>query len=752
MQTARDYSLTGASGKAAVESGLADAIWYTSPVPKEAMRQLLQRRDGPALRDTIIWFGLLAIAGYLGGLLWGSYWAVLPWLLYGTLYASSSDSRWHECSHGTAFKTDWMNEALYEIASFMQVRESVVWRWSHTRHHTDTIIVGRDPEIAVPRPANLKNFILGFFKLPAAPKEIGRMFIHATGRMEPQAATYVPQSEWSKVYLRARLYLLIYALVIAAALYLHSWLPLMYIGLPTLYGSWLMAVYGLTQHTGLAENVSDHRLNSRTVYMNIINRYLYWNMNYHLEHHMFPLVPYHALPQLHQLLKADCPQPYSGLLQAWREIIPAVIRQSKDPGYYVRRQLPTASHPAPRQAATIVSTEQADSEGWVRVCETAALAADDVVRFDYQSSTFAVYKTAAGTLYASDGMCTHGNAHLADGLLIGTVIECPKHNGRFDISNGSVQRPPPCVGLRTWPVAIRNGCIFLNVDKAGGAGADAVQTHRFRVVSNNNVATFIKELVLEVEPGSPPLHYQPGDYLQLDIPAYKNHTLAALQINEPYAQVWHEQQLFAKEVVNLAPTRRNYSLASNPAKDSQLRFTIRFAAPPVGQQAKAGVGSSYVFSLKPGDQLTAVGPFGDFRIKAADSEMIYVGGGAGMAPLRSHLSWLLETQQTNRKISFWYGARSQNEMFYADYFQHLADQYANFRFVYAFSEAAEADDPAIARGFISDVLKQQYLQHHPAPAAVQYYLCGPPAMMTVTRTMLENEFAVGSGQIAYDEF
>ena len=748
----QDYSLTGASGKHAVESGLADAIWYTSPIPRDEMRKLLVRRDGPAIRDTLIWFGLLGGSGYLGYLLWGSFWAVLPFLLYGVIYASSSDSRWHECSHGTAFKTDWMNEALYEIASFMQVRESVVWRWSHTRHHTDTIIVGRDPEIAVPRPANLKNFILAFIKLPAAPSEIGRMFIHATGRMEEQAATYVPESEWTKVYWRARIYLMIYGVAIGSALYLHSWLPLMYVGLPSLYGTWLMTTYGLTQHAGLAENVTDHRLNSRTIYMNTLNRYLYWNMNYHVEHHMFPMVPYHALPRLHELMKDDCLRPYKGLFEAWQEIIPAVIRQSKDPEYFVERELPTPSHQAHREATAIFSTEKMDSEGWIRVCDAAALQSDDAVRFDYQSRTFAVYRTEDGALYATDGMCTHGNAHLADGMIIGTQIECPKHNGRFDINDGSVRRAPPCAGLRTYPLETRGGSIFLNIKNAGGAGAEENRTHSFRVVSNNNVATFIKELILELEESSLPFRYQPGDYIQLDIPEFEDHTLADLQIDEPYVQAWHDQHLFDKEVVNLAPTRRNYSLATNPDKDSQLRFNIRFAAPPIGQQAKAGIGSSYAFSLKPGDRVSAIGPFGDFRIKEGESEMIYVGGGAGMAPLRSHLSYLLETQQTTRRISFWYGARSQNEMFYVDYFQWLAERYDNFRFIYAFSEASEGDDPAITRGFINDVLRGHYLKEHPSPEAVQYYLCGPPAMMEVTRGMLENEFKVREEQIAYDEF
>src|SRR6185369_14666498 len=146
--------------------------------------------------------------------------------------------------------------------------------------------------------------------------------------------TFIPESEYGKDILRARIYLLIYSSVIGMAIYQRSLLPLMFIGLPTLYGSWLMPIYGYTQHAGLAENVLDHRLNCRTVYMNRIHRFLYWNMNYHIEHHMFPLVPYHQLPNLHAAVKDDMPTPYRGLWHAWREIIPAVWRQHKDPAYF----------------------------------------------------------------------------------------------------------------------------------------------------------------------------------------------------------------------------------------------------------------------------------------------------------------------------------------------------------------------------------------------------------------------------------
>jgi Na+-transporting NADH:ubiquinone oxidoreductase subunit F len=205
-----DYSLVGVNAARAVEAGLAEADWYQCPVPRPVMRKLLERRDGPAIRDTVIWFGLIFASGYAGYLLWGSWWAIVPFAVYGMLYASTSDSRWHEAGHGTAFKTDWMNNALYEIASFMVMRESTVWRWSHTRHHSDTIIVGRDPEIAVPRPPNLRAIILGFFNLPVYPKYF-RHLLHSIGRMSADERTFIPESEFPKIYRKARIYVLIYA-------------------------------------------------------------------------------------------------------------------------------------------------------------------------------------------------------------------------------------------------------------------------------------------------------------------------------------------------------------------------------------------------------------------------------------------------------------------------------------------------------------------------------------------------------------
>ena len=200
-----------------------------------------------------------------------------------------------------------------------------------------------------------------------------------------------------------------------------------------------MPVYGLTQHAGLAENVLDHRLNCRTVYMNRINRFLYWNMNYHVEHHMFPLVPYHALPKLHELVKTDCPPAYPGIKNAFQEIIPAVLKQSKDPNYFVERKLPTSSVQIEKSTRKFIgSLNDADSNGWVKICQVNQIKINEVIRFDCDENTFAVYQTEKGNYYATDGICTHGNMHLSEGMILGDQIECAKHNGRFKIADGSV--------------------------------------------------------------------------------------------------------------------------------------------------------------------------------------------------------------------------------------------------------------------------------------------------------------------------
>ena len=298
---------------------------------------------------------------------------------------------------------------------------------------------------------------------------------------------------------------------------------MLYFVLPGFYGMWLDMFYSDTQHAGLAQNVLDHRLNCRTIYTNAINRYLYWNMNYHLEHHMFPMVPYHNLARLHALIKADCPKPYNGFWEAWREIIPVVLRQIKDPAYYIKRDLPTPSIRSDAPPASHVFTAKGRPvDGWVEICASSFLRKEDVIRFDHEKKTYAVYRTADGNLYATDGLCTHSNAHLADGFVSGTLIECAKHNGRFDITDGSPRRLPVCVALKTYKVREHDGRIFLDLNSAGGCGLAqpattyAIPRRQQRQRRHLHQGTGSRTR----SPARRCSNYRPGDYLQFDIPAY----------------------------------------------------------------------------------------------------------------------------------------------------------------------------------------------------------------------------------------
>jgi MocE subfamily Rieske [2Fe-2S] domain protein len=750
----------------AIEQGLAEADWYTPPISKGELRKLLERRNGPAVRDTALLAALLLAAGCATVALWGAWWAVIPYLVYAVLYGTSSDSRWHECGHGTAFKTDWMNTVVYEIASCMVMRESVVWRWSHNRHHSDTIIVGRDPEIQVPRPANLRALVLSIFNVGGYRTYFPSLVRHALGRIAAAERTFIPPSEFPKVYRNARIIVALYGVAIAVAIAWRSWAPIFLFVLPQFFGTWLMIVHNTLQHAGLAENVLDHRLNCRTVYMNRISRFIYWNMNYHLEHHLFPPVPYHALPKLHAAIKADCPPPYPSILSGWRELLPAILRQAKDPDYYVRRPLPPpraataegappgadSSRLLPRAATAEggrFSATASDAEGWIEVCADSDLGKSAAVRVDCGKNTFAIYRDGQGSLFATDGLCTHGNTHLADGLVLADTIECPKHNGRFRLADGSPARAPACRGLATYPIESRHGKIFLNVVRAGGAGARPPKTLSLRVVSSRCVATFIKELVFEP---AEKVAFLPGDYLQFDIPRYDAIRLRDLDIPRPYAAAWEEQRVFDFVARNPRPGRRNnYSFACDPDTESLLRFNVRLATPPPGKDCPPGAGSAYLFSLKPGDTVTAVGPCGDFHIKPTQKEMVYIGGGSGMAPLRAHITHLFESARTGRRVSFWYGARSRPDIFYQDYFERIAARFSNFRFHLALSAPLTEDNWTGHRGLIHEVVLEQYLRLHENVRAVEFYLCGPPPMIAACRQMLA-DLGAGDSQVAYDEF
>jgi fatty acid desaturase len=254
---------------------------------------------------------------------------------------SVSDHHAHELSHGTPFRTRWLNDAFLQMNTFMMLHEPVYWRWSHTRHHTDTLMVGRDPEIAVMVPPDIAKLFLDIFFLKSGWTQITNIVRQAAGDIAGDGAHFIPVGERAKVIRNSRIYVLIFAATITACFFWQTVLPALLIVTPRFYGGFAPHFFNTTQHAGLREDIRDHRQNTRTFHTNPIFSFLYMNMNYHIEHHMFPMVPFHALPALHEQIKDQCPSAYPSVWATYRDFIPALRRQLKDPSYYIRRPLTT---------------------------------------------------------------------------------------------------------------------------------------------------------------------------------------------------------------------------------------------------------------------------------------------------------------------------------------------------------------------------------------------------------------------------
>jgi len=272
------------------------------------------------------------------------------------------------------------------------------------------------------------------------------------------------------------------------------------------------------------------------------------------------------------------------------------------------------------------------------------------------------------------------------------------------------------------------------------------------VKSNKNVATFIKELILDLPEGEI-LDFQAGGYIQIDIPEYKNLLFNDFSVEDEYHPDWDKYNVWGLVANNDEPIFRAFSMANHPAEGNRVMLNVRIATPPppLWNDVPPGLASSYIFNLKPGDTVTISGPYGEFFIKESKSEMVYIGGGAGMAPMRSHLFHLFETLKTGRKVSFWYGARSVREMFYDDHFKQIADKFPNFSYHVALSDAMEGDNWTGPTGFIHQVLHDEYLSKHDDPTEVEYYMCGPPPMISAVEGMLDS-LGVEPEMIAYDSF
>ena len=271
------------------------------------------------------------------------------------------------------------------------------------------------------------------------------------------------------------------------------------------------------------------------------------------------------------------------------------------------------------------------------------------------------------------------------------------------------------------------------------------------VKSNRSVATFIKELVLELPKGEM-IDFKSGGYIQIDIPKYK-HSYSEFEIENEYREDWDKFKMWDLIAENKNDdVFRAYSMANHPAEGNMVMLNVRIAHPPPRQwDAPPGIASSYIYNLKPGDKATVSGPYGEFFIKDTEREMVYIGGGAGMAPMRSHLFHLFHTLKTGRKVSYWYGARSLREMFYDNQFKEIADKFPNFSYNVALSDPLPEDNWSGYTGFIHQVLHDNYLDKHEDPTEIEYYICGPPMMLSACTNMLDS-LGVEPEMIDFDDF
>jgi Na+-transporting NADH:ubiquinone oxidoreductase subunit F len=278
-----------------------------------------------------------------------------------------------------------------------------------------------------------------------------------------------------------------------------------------------------------------------------------------------------------------------------------------------------------------------------------------------------------------------------------------------------------------------------------------VQHWTCSVRSNANVATLIKELVLELPRGEE-IAFRAGSYVQISCPPYRA-DFSEFDIPAAFRDEWDRFDLWRYQARNAKTVMRAYSMANYPDENDVIMLVVRIAIPPPGVPASVppGVVSSYLFSLKPGDQVTVSGPFGHFFAAETANEMVFIGGGAGMAPMRSHIFDQLKRLKSKRRISFWYGARSRRELFYAEAFDRLQTEHDNFHWCVALSEPRPEDEWRGKTGFIHDVLYESYLKDHPAPEDCEYYLCGPPMMVRAARNMLDN-LGVDPENISFDDF
>ena len=323
--------------------------WFKPKIDKKVLKELCRRSDWPGWRHIIIFFTSIIFFGILTTYTWGTWWFLLFYWPYCVLY-NASDPIWHECGHRTAFKTRKLNVFFYYIGSFMNNFEPIRWRWSHSLHHsyTASFVDPHDYEVdgSIFAQFSLFNFLLifvpgiGLLSIHKSSSLHREILLHALGVKTSVMRECIPEGQQGKCIFVSRIFVSIWVLIILSSLFFMTFLPIFLFLIPKFFGN-LHAVWGITQHIGLQENIKDHRYTTRSIRLNPIFSFLYWKMEYHIEHHMFPMVPSYNLPKLHEVIKDQLPAPKKGLLDAYKEIIPAVIKKSNDPNYFIPVKVPS---------------------------------------------------------------------------------------------------------------------------------------------------------------------------------------------------------------------------------------------------------------------------------------------------------------------------------------------------------------------------------------------------------------------------
>ena len=327
--------------------------WYKPKIDKKTLKELSKRSDIKGLLDISVFIVALILSGYLCIISWGTLWSIPALLLYGNIFYCKIISIQHETNHETYFKTRALNKFFYHITSLLGGFEAVRWKWSHFHHHTYTIFTHEevyDYENNSPKPTEPIRFLLNFLPLgPIINIQKIRHFTHfeiikhSFGIITPVVNITVPEKEIKKIINSSRLYVGFWLIIILSSIFFKTWLPIIMLILPPFYGNTILMICGMTQHAGLADNVKDHRKSTRTVIMNPFFSFLYSNMEYHIEHHIFPKIPCHNLKAFHNVVKDQMPTPRKGIINAYKEIIPAIFKQAKDKNYYLNVDVPSTN-------------------------------------------------------------------------------------------------------------------------------------------------------------------------------------------------------------------------------------------------------------------------------------------------------------------------------------------------------------------------------------------------------------------------